>query len=86
MNLDLIPRLEPDYYCETLREALAEMERRKTFLDAGDAVSRVVESPFGGFRVLTVSRALAVEFFTVMAEQGVGSLPDFGVGSRAMYR
>ena len=36
MNLEILPRLGPDHHSDTFREAVAE---------AGDAVSRIVESP-----------------------------------------
>ena len=86
LNLELLPRLEPDHYCETLEEAVAEVERRRASGDLGDSVTRMVESPFGGFRVFTVSRTMAVELFTALAEQGVAALPDSPVGGKEVYR
>jgi len=83
MNLEILPRLEPDYNCETFREAVAEMERRGA---SPDAISRIVESPFGGFRVFTVSRAMALEVFTAMAEHGIVPLPEAGLGAKSVYR
>lgn len=86
MNLELLPRLEPDYHCETFREAVAEVERRGASPEAADAISRIVESPFGGFRVFTVSRAMALEVFTAMAEHGIVPLPEAGLGAKSVYR
>ncbi|MCY3807942.1 MAG: hypothetical protein OXG58_00640 [Gemmatimonadetes bacterium] len=86
MNLEILPRLEPDYHCETFREAVAEVERRGTSPEAADAISRIVESPFGGFRVFTVSRAMALEVFTAMAEHGIVPLPEAGLGAKSVYR
>ena len=86
MNLEILPRLEPDYQCETFREAVAEMERRGASLEAADAISRIVESPFGGYRVFSVSRVMALEVFTAMAEHGIVSLPEAGFGAKAAVR
>ena len=86
INLEVLPRLEPDYQCETFREAVAEMERRRASLEAADAISRVVESPFVGYRVLTVSRVMALEVFTAMAEHGIVFLSDAGLGAKPVVR
>lgn len=56
MNLKTLPRVEPNYQCKTFREAVEEVERRGASPAAVDSTSRIVESPFGGFRVFTVSR------------------------------
>lgn len=84
MNLEILPRLKPDYHRETFREAVAEVERRGASPEAADATSRIVESPFGGFRVFTVSRAMAQE--AVMAEHGIVPLPEAGLGAKSVYR
>lgn len=71
MHLDLLPRLVPDTYVDTLKEAIAEVERRRTAPTAADAFTRYAESPYGGFRVFTVSRSLAMEVLAGLAEDGV---------------
>ena len=86
MNLEILPRLEPDYHCDTFREAVAEVERRAASPEAADAVSRIVESPFGGYRVFTVSRSMALEVFTAMAEHGIVPLPEAGPGAKPVFR
>ena len=62
------------------------MERRGASLEAADAISRIGESPFGGYRVLTVSRVMAQEVFAAMAEHGIVSLPDAGFGAKPVVR
>ena len=71
MNLELLPRLVPDAYFDTVEEALAEVEERRNGPLGGDAVTRTLPSPYGGFRVLTVSRRLAMAVLSGLAEQGV---------------
>lgn len=87
MHLDLLPRLVPDTYVDTLKEAIAEVERRRTAPMATDAFTRYAESPYGGFRVFTVSRSLAMEVLTGFAEDGIlaptaGRSPIAGMRSR----
>lgn len=86
MNLEILPRLEPDYHCKTFRDAVAELKKRGASPEAADAISRIVESPFGGYRVFTVSRTMAVEVFTAMAESGIVPLPGAGLGTKSVYR
>ena len=87
MYLELLPRLVPDTYVDTLKEAIAEVERRWTAPMATDAFTRYAESPYGGFRVFTVSRSLAMEVLTGLAEDGIltptaGRSPVGGMRSR----
>lgn len=63
LRFDLLPRLMPDHYCDTLLEAHEEMARRKASPVAPDAVTRVAELPYRGFRVFTVSMSFAMDLF-----------------------
>ena len=73
----MLPRLVPDTYVDTLEEAIAEVERRRrTAPMATDAFTRYAESPYGGFRVFTVSRSLAMEVLSGLAEHGLLVFPD----------
>lgn len=74
LRLDILPRLIPDSHYDTWEEALEEAERRKASPPAPDAVTRMDDSPYGGYRVYTVSLRLAMDLFTDMAESGV--VPD----------
>lgn len=85
LRLDILPRLIADSHHDTRQEALEEASRRKTSPVAPDAVTRVDESPYGGYRVYTVSLSLAMEIFTDMAESGVFPAPSSG-GRSAPYR
>ena len=78
LRLDILPRLVPDSYHDTRQEAFEEASRRKTSPPAPDAVTRIDESPYGGYRVYTVSLSLAMEVFTDMAESGVLPEPSSG--------
>ena len=71
LRLDILPRLIADSYHDTRQEAFEEASRRKASPVAPDAVTRIDESPYGGYRVYTVSFSLAMEVFTDMAESGV---------------
>ena len=71
MNLDILPRVIQDSYVDDIEEALEEVEKRRASPVAVDAVTRIIESPYGGFRVFTVSRSLAIEIFTGLAEEGM---------------
>ena len=71
LRFDILPRLIPDTHCATAEEAFAEAGRRKTLPIASDAITRVERSPYGGYRVYTVSMSLAMEMFTDLAESGV---------------
>ncbi len=61
IRLDIFPRLIPDAFCGTLEETLAEVSRRKKSPPTPDAVTRFDESPYGGYRVYTVSLEFAVD-------------------------
>jgi len=85
LRLDILPRLIADSHHDTRQEALEEASRRKTSPVAPDAVTRIDESPYGGYRVYTVSLRVAMEVFTDMAESGVLPGPSGGRRS-APYR
>ncbi len=68
LHLELLPRLIPDSYLDTIEEALEEVEKRRAAPVSADAVTRFVESPYGGFKVFTISRMLAME---LLAEHGL---------------
>ncbi len=70
-RVDILPRLIPDSHVATHREAFEEAARRKASPVAPDAVTRLEESPCGGYRVYTVSMNLAMEMFADFAEAGV---------------
>lgn len=61
VRFDLLPRLAPDFHCETVGEALAEVARRKASPVADDAVTRFDRSPYGGYRVFTISLSFAMD-------------------------
>lgn len=61
IRFDLLPRLAPDFHCETVGEALAEVSRRKASPVADDAVTRFDRSPYGGYRVFTISLSFAMD-------------------------
>lgn len=85
LRLDILPRLIADSYHDTRQEAFEEASRRKASPVAPDAVTRVDESPYGGYRVYTVSLSLAMEVFADMAESGV--LPEPSSGRKStIYR
>lgn len=85
LRLDILPRLIADSYHDTMQEALQEASRRKASPVAPDAVTRIDESPYGGYRVYTVSLSLAMEVFSDMAESGVLPGPSSG-GKSPSYR
>lgn len=80
IRLDVFPRLLPDAYCETLEEALAEVSRRKASPPTPDAATRFDESPYGGYRVYTVSLEFAID---LMAD---AESPDMLLGSLSSNR
>ena len=84
LRLDILPRLIPDAHCATWEEAFEEAGRRKASPVAPDAVTRLDESPYRGFRVYTVSLRLAMEVFADMAESGVA--PDSAIGGKSAYK
>ena len=55
LRLDILPRLIPDSHCATWQEAFEEAGRRRMSPVAPDAVTRFDESPYGGYRVYTIS-------------------------------
>ncbi len=61
IRLDIFPRLLPDAFCDTLEETVAEVSRRKASPPSSDAVTQFDESPYGGYRVYTVSLVFAME-------------------------
>lgn len=70
LRFDILPRLIPDAHYDNSDEAFEEAGRRKTLPIASDAITRVEPSPYGGYRVYTVSLSLAMEVFTDLAEAG----------------
>ncbi len=85
LRLDILPRLIADSHHDTRQEAFEEASRRKASPVAPDAVTRIDESPYGGYRVYTVSLSLAMEVFSDMAESGV--LPEPSGGRKStVYR
>lgn len=63
LRFDLLPRLMPDHYCDTLSDAHEEMARRKASPVAPDAITRIAELPYRGYRVFTVSMSFAMDMF-----------------------
>ncbi len=61
VRFDMLPRLAPDFHCDTVGEALAEVSRRKASPIAEDAATRFDRSPYGGYRVFTVSLSFAMD-------------------------
>ena len=89
LRLDFLPRLIPDSHCATWEDAFEEAGRRKSSPVAPDAVTRFDESPYGGYRVYTVSLSLAMEMFADLTEAGVTPRSYGGGGSayrRTAYR
>ncbi|WP_419937142.1 hypothetical protein [Candidatus Palauibacter sp.] len=90
LRLDILPRLIPDSHCETRQEAIAEVARRRASPVVHDAVTRFDESPYGGYRVYTVSLETAMEVFVDMVDSGLSSesasVPASGYGKTAAYR
>lgn len=84
LRLDILPRLIPDSYCVTWDEAIQEATERRTTPVAEDAVTRVDRSPYGGYRVYTVSLTMAMEFFADIAD--VGALPGSRSSVHPVYR
>ena len=63
LHFDLMPRLMPDHYCDTLGEAHEEVARRKASPVALDALTRIGRGPYRGYRVFTVSMTFAMDLF-----------------------
>lgn len=83
LRLDILPRLVPDFHCATWDEAMHEATERRASPVADDAVTRVDRSPYGGYRVYTVSLSMAMEFFLDVA--GSGTLPESRDVDRPTY-
>ena len=90
LRLDILPRLVPDSHCETREEAIEEVARRRASPVVHDAVTRFDESPYGGYRVYTVSLETAMEVFVDMVDSGILSesagIPASGYGKTVAYR
>lgn len=63
LHFDLMPRLMPDHYCDTLGEAHEEVARRKASPVAPDAFTRIARGPYRGYRVFTISMTFAMDVF-----------------------
>ncbi len=68
-----------DVFLGSEKEALEEVRRRRSAADGVDLIHRVVESPYGGYRVHSMSPDLAVDF----ALDDVGA--DLSLSSRRRY-
>lgn len=90
LRLDILPRVIPDSHCETRQDAIAEVARRRASLVVHDAVTRFDESPYGGYRVYTVSLETAMEVFVDIVDSGLfsesASVPASGYGKTAAYQ
>ena len=84
LRLDILPRLISDSHCATWQEAFEEAGRRRASPVAPDAVTRFDESPYGGYRVYTVSLEMAMEVFTDMLDAGV--LPETQGAGKSGYK
>lgn len=78
VSFDILPRLLPDRYYDTLQEAVNEVSRRKMSQVADDAVTRFEKLPYGSYRVYTVSFRAAMD---VIAD---GADPELLLGHRLM--
>jgi len=74
VRFDILPRLLPDQYYDTLQEALDEVSRRKMSQVADDAVTRFEKLRYGTYRVYTVSFRVAMD---MLAD---GADPEFFLG------
>ena len=87
MHLEILPRTVPDSHFDTAEEALDEATRRRSGPTAADSLTRIVESPYGGYRVLSVSRSLAKRVITGLARAGVIAPMNYSMsGGRSVYR
>ena len=77
-RLETLPRLVPDGYYDSIEEAYEESRRRKASPPADDAVTRVVESPYGGFRVFTISMEFAIDVLGDQALRDVSNARPVG--------
>lgn len=71
IRFDILPRLLPDRYYDTLREALEEVSRRNAVQVADDAVTRFDKLPYGSYRVYTVSFRVAMDLIADGADPGL---------------
>ncbi|WP_419934340.1 hypothetical protein [Candidatus Palauibacter sp.] len=55
LTLDMLPRVLPDFYCDTVEDAMDEVLRRQASLDPESAITRFDESPYRGYVVYSVS-------------------------------
>ena len=85
IRFDILPRLLPDRYCDTLQGALDEVARRKMSPVAGDAVTRFDKLPYGTYQVYTVSLRVAFDMIADGADLRLflgHPLPHTGPGRR----
>ncbi|MYA34338.1 MAG: hypothetical protein F4164_05755 [Gemmatimonadales bacterium] len=73
LTMDMLPRVIPDFFCETVDEALAEVVRRQASLDPESAITRFDESPYRGYIVYSVS---AEAFAAVLDDATLAPSPD----------
>lgn len=64
-----------DFYCETYEEAAEELRRRKASLEGQAMVHRILDSPYGGYRL----RSRDAELYFESVIEG----PAIGLGRRA---
>ena len=55
VQADILPRVLPDSHFDTLEEAWEEVDQRKVSSSANGAITRIAESPYGGYIVYSVS-------------------------------
>lgn len=55
----------PDFYCKTYEEAAEELRRRKASPAGQDMVHRILDSPYGGYRLQSQDAEL---YFELLAE------------------
>ena len=71
-----------DFYCDTFDEAFAEVRRRKSA--AEQIITRLDESPYGGYRVYSIPLDLFVDD---LVEPSQPSIPGGGFTTRkAVYQ
>lgn len=55
------PSLFTDFYCDTIDSAFEEISRRKAMQGTKSIITRYEESPYGGFRVYSMSAEVFVD-------------------------
>lgn len=55
------PSLFTDFYCDTIDSAFEEISRRKAMQSTESIITRYEESPYGGFRVYSMSAEVFVD-------------------------